>query len=73
MGPRVSFMATQLVNTEFAAQNEYTVKAFLAAVAAGWKDAIKDPSAPLHLWLNAIPQMQPLKNGASCLPWTRMS
>ena len=34
-----------IVNTEFAAQNEDTVKAFLAAVAAGWKDAINDPSA----------------------------
>ena len=36
-----------IVNTEFAAQNEDTVKAFLAAVAAGWKDAIKDPSAAI--------------------------
>ena len=34
-----------IVNTEFAARNADTVKAFLAAIAAGWKDAIKDPSA----------------------------
>ncbi len=34
-----------IVNTEFAAQNEDTVKAFLVAVAAGWKDAINDPAS----------------------------
>ena len=34
-----------IVNTEYAAANEATVKAFLAAVAAGWKDAIANPSA----------------------------
>ena len=34
-----------IVNTAFAAENADTVKAFLAAVAAGWKDAIKDPAS----------------------------
>lgn len=32
-----------LVNTDWAADNEETLKAFLAAVAAGWKDVIADP------------------------------
>ena len=34
-----------IVNTEYAAANGDTVKAFLGAVAAGWKDAIADPTA----------------------------
>jgi len=34
-----------IVNTEFAAANASTVKDFLGAVAAGWKDAIANPSA----------------------------
>ena len=34
-----------IVNTEFAAANADTVKGFLGAVAAGWKDAITSPSA----------------------------
>lgn len=34
-----------IVNTEFAAANADTVKSFLRAVAAGWKDAIGNPSA----------------------------
>ena len=34
-----------IVNTEFAAANADTIKAFLGAVAAGWKDAIADPAA----------------------------
>ena len=34
-----------IVNTDFAEKNEAVVKSFLAAVAAGWKDAIADPSA----------------------------
>ena len=34
-----------IVNTEFAAENEDRVKAFLAAVAAGWRDAINDPAS----------------------------
>ena len=34
-----------IVNTDFAAANRDAVKAFLGAVAAGWKDAIADPSA----------------------------
>lgn len=34
-----------IVNTEFAEANPDLVKGFLAAVAAGWKDAIADPAA----------------------------
>ena len=34
-----------IVNTEYAEANGDTVKAFLGAVAAGWKDAISDPTA----------------------------
>ena len=34
-----------IVNTEYAEANGDTVKAFLGAVAAGWKDAIADPTA----------------------------
>ena len=34
-----------IVNTDFAAANADTVKAFLGAVAAGWKDAIANPTA----------------------------
>ena len=34
-----------IVNTDFAEKNEAVVKSFLVAVAAGWKDAIADPSA----------------------------
>ena len=33
-----------IVNTDFAAANADTVKAFLGAVAAGWKDAIANPT-----------------------------
>ena len=34
-----------IVNTEFAQKNKDLVQGFLEAVAAGWKDAIADPSA----------------------------
>ncbi len=34
-----------IVNTDYAEKNETIVKSFLGAVAAGWKDAIADPSA----------------------------
>ncbi|WP_108263032.1 ABC transporter substrate-binding protein [Mangrovicoccus ximenensis] len=34
-----------IVNTDFAEDNPELVKGFLAAVAAGWKDAIADPAA----------------------------
>ena len=34
-----------IVNTDYAAANADTVKAFLGAVAAGWKDAIADPTS----------------------------
>ncbi|SPF77863.1 ABC transporter substrate-binding protein [Pseudoprimorskyibacter insulae] len=33
-----------IINTEYAAANPDTIKSFLAAVAAGWKDAIADPA-----------------------------
>jgi len=34
-----------IVNTDYAAENPDTIKAFLAAVAEGWKTAIVDPAA----------------------------
>ena len=33
-----------IVNSDFAKENEVAVKSFLKAIAAGWKDAIADPS-----------------------------
>ncbi len=36
-----------IVNTTFAEENPELVKGFLAAVAAGWKDAIADPDAAI--------------------------
>lgn len=36
-----------IVNTDFAEKNEAIVKSFLGAVAAGWRDAIADPSAAI--------------------------
>jgi len=36
-----------IVNTEFAAANPDIVKGFLAAVGAGWKDAIADPASAI--------------------------
>ncbi len=37
-----------LVNTDWAAENGDTVKAFLRAVAAGWKDVMADPAAGIE-------------------------
>ncbi len=37
-----------LVNTDWAAENGDTVKAFLRAVAAGWQDVINDPAAGIE-------------------------
>jgi len=37
-----------IANTNFAADNPELVKGFLAAVAAGWKDAIADPAAAIE-------------------------
>ena len=37
-----------LVNTDWAADNGDTVKAFLRAVAAGWQDVINDPAAGIE-------------------------
>ena len=37
-----------IANTNFAADNPVLVKGFLAAVAAGWKDAIADPAAAIE-------------------------
>lgn len=37
-----------IVNTDFAEANPDVVKAFLAAVAAGWKSAIEDPAAAIQ-------------------------
>jgi NitT/TauT family transport system substrate-binding protein len=34
-----------IINTDYAAANPEIIKSFLAAVAAGWKDAIADPAA----------------------------
>ena len=34
-----------IVNTDFAEENAATIQSFLAAVAAGWKDAISDPKS----------------------------
>lgn len=36
-----------IANTEWAAENEETLKAFLGAIAAGWKDAIANPDAAI--------------------------
>lgn len=36
-----------IVNTDFAAENPQVVEGFLAAVAAGWTDAIADPEAAI--------------------------
>ncbi|MEM6825907.1 MAG: ABC transporter substrate-binding protein [Pseudomonadota bacterium] len=36
-----------IANTEFASENPDVIKSFLEAVAAGWKDAIADPTAAI--------------------------
>ena len=44
-----------IANTDFAAENPDTVKAFLAAVAAGWKDVIADPAAGAQMVIDRNP------------------
>lgn len=44
-----------IVNTDFAAENEDLVKGFLAAVAAGWNDAIADPAAATAMVIERNP------------------
>ena len=52
-----------IVNTDFAEKNEAVVKSFLVAVAAGWKDAIADPSAAVAALVKRNPALtQLLKN-----------
>ena len=45
-----------IVNTEYANANIGTVKAFLKAVGAGWKDAIADPVPRSLPWLRGTRQ-----------------
>lgn len=44
-----------IVNTDFAAENPELVKGFLAAVAAGWTDAIADPAAGAAMVIDRNP------------------
>ena len=44
-----------IVNTEFAAANPEIIEKFLAAVAAGWKDAIADPAAAIESLIERNP------------------
>ncbi|PWR01597.1 ABC transporter substrate-binding protein [Meridianimarinicoccus roseus] len=44
-----------IVNTDFAAANPDAVKGFIAAVGAGWKDAIADPEAAVAQLLERNP------------------
>jgi NitT/TauT family transport system substrate-binding protein len=44
-----------IVNTDFAAENPDAVKGFIAAVGAGWKDAIADPEAAVAQLLERNP------------------
>ena len=44
-----------IVNTEFAENNKEIVKGFLAAVAAGWKDAIADPGKAIESLMKRNP------------------
>lgn len=44
-----------LVNTEWAAANEDTLKAFLAAVAAGWADTVADPAKAMDSLMERNP------------------
>ena len=62
-----------VVNTDFAKANETIVKAFLVAVAAGWKDAIMDPASAVASLIKLIRQrMLLLKSGAYCFQSKRM-
>ena len=44
-----------LVNTDWAAENGDTLRAFLRAVAAGWKDVIADPAAGIDALIKRNP------------------
>src|SRR6056297_3116139 len=46
-----------IVNTDFAEDNPDTVRAFLAAVAAGWQDVIADPAAGVAMIAERNPAM----------------
>ena len=48
-----------LVNTDWAAENGDTVKAFLRAVAAGWQDVINDPAAGIASLVERNPAADP--------------
>ncbi|TNF57219.1 MAG: ABC transporter substrate-binding protein [Rhodobacteraceae bacterium] len=48
-----------LVNTEWAAQNEETLKAFLRAVAKGWVDVAADPAAGIEALIKRNPAADP--------------
>ena len=49
-----------IVNTEYAKANIGTVKAFLKAVGAGWRDAIADPSAAVAALVREILPLTPV-------------
>jgi NitT/TauT family transport system substrate-binding protein len=59
-----------IVNTDYAAANSDTVKAFLGAVAAGWKDAIANPKPSSSVTL--LP-MRHLRSAALSWPSKPMS
>ncbi|SDH14437.1 ABC transporter substrate-binding protein [Alloyangia pacifica] len=44
-----------IVNTDWAAENGELLKGFLAAVAAGWKDAVADPAAAVESLVSRNP------------------
>ena len=44
-----------IVNTDFASSNKLIVKSFLKATAAGWKDAIADPSSAAQALIKRNP------------------
>ncbi len=48
-----------LVNTDWAAENGDTVKAFLRAVAKGWQDVVSDPAAGIESLIKRNPAADP--------------
>ncbi|SEN36365.1 NitT/TauT family transport system substrate-binding protein [Loktanella fryxellensis] len=44
-----------IVNTDYAAENPEVIEGFLAAVAAGWNDAIADPAAVMPMLMERNP------------------
>jgi NitT/TauT family transport system substrate-binding protein len=44
-----------IVNTEYAAENPEVIEGFLAAIAAGWTDAIADPAAVMPMLMERNP------------------